>query len=81
MNTTTRRFLRTLLQLIAGGALTALVDQLATDVPASLAPYLVIGFTLLVTLAQNTLEDFGLDDRAEHPVASRLVAPVTRQAN
>lgn len=79
MNTTTRRFLRTLLQLIAGGGLTALVDQLALDIPTTYAPYLVIAFTLLVTLTQNLLEDEGLDDRDDYPIASRIVAPVTRQ--
>ena len=53
------RILRTLLQLIAGGALTALTDQLATDIPAAYAPYLVIAYTLLVTAVQNYLEETG----------------------
>lgn len=58
-NETVRRLIRTLLQLVAGGALAALTDQLAKDIPTAYAPYLVIGYTLLVTLAQNALEDAG----------------------
>lgn len=54
------RILRTVLQLIAGGALTALTEQLATDMPAAYAPYLLIGYTLLVTAVQNYAEDAGL---------------------
>lgn len=54
-----RRAVRTLLQLLAGGAFTALFDQVATDVPAAYTPYVVIASTLLVTTAQNYLEDAG----------------------
>ena len=54
------RILRTLIQLAAGGALTALFDQIVTDVPLSVAPYLALIFTLIVTVAQNTAEEMGL---------------------
>jgi hypothetical protein len=57
MNDATRRALRTLIQLIAAGGLTALVNQLAGDLPSRYAPYLLIAFTLLVTFCQNWLED------------------------
>lgn len=55
----TRRALRTLVQLIAGGGLTALVDQVALDVPDSYRPYVFIASTVIVTLAQNVAEDHG----------------------
>ena len=54
---TRTRVARTLLQLVAGGALYALTQQLTKDLPEAYAPYLVIGYTLLVALAQNLLED------------------------
>lgn len=50
------RILRTLLQLIAGGALTALIEQVKLDIPAQYVPYLVLLNTLLVTIAQNFVE-------------------------
>lgn len=52
-----RRVARTLLQLLAGGALYGLTEQLARDVPAAYGPYVVLGYTLLVALAQNLVED------------------------
>lgn len=52
-----RRAIRTLMQLVVGGGLTALVNQLAGDVPTKYAPYILIGFTLLVAFCQNWLED------------------------
>jgi len=54
-----RRGVRTLLQLLAGGAFAWLTDQLAVDLPAAYVPYVVGGYTVLVTLAQNALEDMG----------------------
>ena len=54
---TRTRVARTLLQLIVGGGLYALTQQLAKDVPQAYAPYLVIFYTLLVALAQNLIED------------------------
>jgi hypothetical protein len=59
MRDTIYRVLRTLVQMVAGGGLTVLVDQLVTDVPASYAPYVLIGFTLAVGVAQNLLEEMG----------------------
>ena len=58
-DTATRRTLRTLLQLIAAGGLTALVTQISKDVPDSYAPYILLVSALIVTLAQNWLEDNG----------------------
>lgn len=52
-----RRILRTVLQLIAGGALYGLTQQFAGDVPAQYAPYVLGGYTLAVVVAQNALED------------------------
>lgn len=51
-----QRIARTLLQLIAGGALAALTAQIATDLPDRYEPYLTIGYTLIVAAAQNGLE-------------------------
>jgi hypothetical protein len=50
------RILRTLLQLIAGGALTALMEQVARDIPSQYMPYIILLNTLLVTIAQNFVE-------------------------
>jgi hypothetical protein len=52
-----RRAVRTGLQLIASGALFALTEQLAKDVPAEYTPYVLGGYTLLVAGVQNFLED------------------------
>lgn len=57
MSDAVRRALRTLMQLIAAGGLTALVDQLSHDLPTRYVPYVLIGMTLLVSFAQNWLED------------------------
>ena len=54
---TRTRIVRTVLQLVAGGLLYGLTEQLAKDIPARYAPYLILGYTLLVTVAQNVLED------------------------
>ena len=50
------RILRTILQLIAGGAFTALFDQIVRDVPVTYAPYVALVFTLFVTIVQNLVE-------------------------
>jgi hypothetical protein len=57
MNDAFRRVARTLIQLIAGGGLAWLTDQLAADLDSQYVPYLVGGYTLLVGLCQNLLED------------------------
>ncbi len=50
------RVLRTLVQLLAAGAFTALFEQLANDAPASYAPYVLIFSTLVISAAQNFYE-------------------------
>ncbi len=52
----TKRIIRTVLQMVAGGALFALTDQIATDLPGQYAPYIILGYTLLVTAVQNVVE-------------------------
>lgn len=61
-NQTKTRFVRTLLQLIAGGALYGLTEQIAKDLPSEYAPYLILGYTLAVTLVQNIAEDLSGKD-------------------
>ena len=51
------RVVRSVLQLIAGGGLTALFLQIAEDVPESYAPYLVLLSTGLVAIAQILIEE------------------------
>lgn len=53
------RVVRTAIQLSAAGVFTELFLQVAHDVPASYAPYIVIGSTLVVTFAQNIAEEEG----------------------
>lgn len=50
------RFIRTLLQLLAGGAFTVLFEQIARDVDPSVTPYVLIVSTLAVNAAQNAIE-------------------------
>lgn len=50
------RIVRTVLQLIAGGAFAELFMQISHDVPAQYAPYVVLISTLIVTIAQNLVE-------------------------
>ena len=57
MSDTWKRFFRTLLQLAAGGTFTVLFEQIAKDVPGGYTPYILIVSTLVVTLAQNAIED------------------------
>lgn len=54
-----RRAFRTLVQIVAGGGLAWLTDQLATDLPAQYVPYMMGAYTVLVALAQNAAEDAG----------------------
>ena len=42
------RVLRTLVQLIAAGALTALVEQSARDLPSNYTPYILMFWTVVV---------------------------------
>jgi hypothetical protein len=50
------RIIRTILQLIAGGAFAELFLQVAKDVPPEYTPYVIIISTLLVTICQNIIE-------------------------
>lgn len=54
-----RKALRTLLQLTAGGALTAAVNQLADGLAPNSKVYVLAGWTVLIALAQNSLETAG----------------------
>lgn len=56
MNDQVSRILRTAAQLIAGGILTGLFEQVAHDAPATYTPYIIIAATLLVTICQNVVE-------------------------
>lgn len=58
MNDSLARVTRTLIQLVAAGGLYALTQQVADDVPTRYAPYVLLGYTLLVTLAQNLVESW-----------------------
>jgi len=51
------RIVRSALQLIAGGGLTALFLQIANDVPDSWAPYIVLVSTGVVVGAQILVEE------------------------
>ncbi|MCA9876808.1 MAG: hypothetical protein KC442_03470 [Thermomicrobiales bacterium] len=54
------RIIRTLIQMLAGGAFTALFEQIARDAPPGITPYVLIISTLIVAAAQNALEEAGL---------------------
>lgn len=62
MSDTRRRIARTLLQIIAGGGLATLVNQLALDLPATYVPYLMMASTAAVAIAQMMLEDWSGKD-------------------
>lgn len=55
-----RKAARTLLQLVAGGALTAAVNQFADGLSANTKAYVLAAWTVVITLAQNTAETAGL---------------------
>ena len=50
------RILRTLVQMIAAGAFTAIFEQVARDVPSNYTPYVLGISMLIVTAAQNSVE-------------------------
>lgn len=54
-----RKAVRTLLQLVAAGALTGVVNQITDGLSANVKVYVLAGWTVLITLAQNTLEAAG----------------------
>lgn len=59
MNRAVRRGIRTLLQLVAGGGLTALVALIAEDLEPNTKAIVLAAFTLAVTFVQNLLEGTG----------------------
>lgn len=54
-----RRGVRTAIQLIAGGGLAALTDQIITDIDATYAVYVTAAYSFIVALAQNFAEQQG----------------------
>ena len=54
-----RRGARTLVQFIAGGGLTVLIDQFVKDIPDRYDAYVIIASGALVALCQNYAEDAG----------------------
>lgn len=59
MNHAVRKGLRTLLQLVVSGGLTALVAALADGLAPQTAAIVLAGWQVVVTLVQNTLEASG----------------------
>lgn len=59
MNRTISRGLRTLLQLVAAGGLTALINAIADGLAPNAKAIVLACSALVVTLAQNTLEAHG----------------------
>lgn len=78
MSDSVARILRTIAQLIAGGLLTAFINQVITDVPAAYAPYVVLVSTLAVTICQNLVEEWKGQGilRPSSPPAPKNVEPV-----
>lgn len=58
MNDSLARVTRTVLQLVAAGGLYALTQQIADDVPDRYAPYVLLAYTLIVTVSQNLVEQW-----------------------
>ena len=58
MNDSARRILRTLIQLIAGGALGSLATQIVLDVPDRYDPYILLASTAITAIAQIVIEDW-----------------------
>jgi hypothetical protein len=54
-----RKALRTVIQLVAAGGLTAAVNQIADGLAPNTKVYVIAGWTVLLALAQNTLETAG----------------------
>ena len=78
MNDSLARVVRTILQLIAAGGLYAITQQIADDVPDRYAPYVLLGYTLLVAIAQNIIEQASGKGilRPDSPPAPANVPPV-----
>jgi hypothetical protein len=54
------RIIRTFLQLVAGGLLAGLTEQVVKDLPPGLGIYLVLLYTAGITFLQNVLEQEGV---------------------
>ncbi len=59
MNRALRKATRTLLQVVASGAMTALVAAIAGGLQAATAAIVLAGWTVVVTYVQNALEGAG----------------------
>lgn len=76
-----RRTIRTLLQLIASGALTAAVTALADGLDPSVSGLVMAGWMLVVTKTQNKLEEDGtIPTILPSPAAPGLPAPLIAPA-
>lgn len=83
MNKATRKALRTLLQVVASGALTALVSALAGGLEPSTAPAPLAAWTVVVTFIQNWLEAGGaIPTLLPSPAGAEISPPLvdTRKA-
>ena len=69
MNRAVRKAIRTALQLVASGGLTALVSLIAGGLEPATAAIVLAAWTVLVTYVQNLLEDAGT-------IATLLPSPV-----
>ncbi len=59
MNRALRKATRTLLQVVASGAMTALIAAIAGGLQATTAAVVLAGWTVVVTYVQNALEGAG----------------------
>lgn len=80
MNRALRKALRTILQVIASGGLTALVSAIAGGIAPATAAIVLATWTVIVTYVQNALEGTGtIPTLLPSPVAgvpdTALVAP------
>lgn len=62
MNDSARRILRTLIQLIAGGALGSLATQIVLDVPDRYDPYILLASAAIAAIAQIVIEEWRKTD-------------------
>ncbi len=58
MNDSTRRILRGLVQLVAGGGLGVLVTQVVLDTPNAYDPYVILAGAGAATIAQVVMEEW-----------------------
>lgn len=58
MSDSTRRILRTIIQLVAGGALGSLATQVVLDVPDRYDPYILLLSAAITAIAQIVIEEW-----------------------